>query len=773
MSIVMETSEKTDFKISDSFILGEKVLCTRAAELFDGIEKSSNQKVRIWKTKDPVPDKEEIISEIKKRLGAIFRLRNDLCRIESFGVDRDRFAFAIFAVEEGGVIRNSGVVFSDLLKTYAKCLEKVAILHQEGILCGDICLNSFWQGSQGGLSFIGVMGSLDSALPKFEPTKDLNSNYLAPEQLNDQKLSLATDVFALGILGYFLVTGLYPEREGSSVKDFSTNTVIPEWCRTIFAKALQSNPSDRYENAFDFMREFREKMRQEIKDDQVGGNLVKSEELVGGRFGILIRSILIVGLISVGIVLALPVYTQYANNKKLEAAVAPHRAVASQPLNNLITGLLDSQKMPEMRHQYLSKIVESEDPVAHAVLVSLGRNSADVIFRKACENAIIERARKGGMLRSAEVVEAWFSKFNDETGLPGYGDDVLLTLDVSLPEESRSKSIRRIYAENPSMALYLAGAAAIDSEVPEDYRAVLAQLLGDKLDLSALENHGALAIMVSSVSLSQRYGQDITDRMDSISDSDLLWALSLLAGRDDGLTPYFAKELDERNLVRPPKSYLVKLMANRLDIPSDVLKTISKSINGDLQPSDIGSLGRWYDGSIEKILLTLCATEEDSDLLYEIFDTMASRELENSLSAKLIKWIKDNFWEDRLKFAKGVGLLALHDEFQDADLQEALSGFDRYASDRALLSALISSENPKIISAVLQRYKDVIPISNLLILLSDSNKDVRLAAVDAASRTNELGALQYVIRSYEAERDPEVRALYEDRFWAIKQRIRK
>jgi hypothetical protein len=774
MSVEVLKSDETEFKISDRYNLGEQILSTRLATLFEAVEKTSNRRLRLWRSKEPVAQKAELHSEIKKRFGAIYRLKQDLCKLESFGIDSDNYPFAVLSDEAGGILKRSGSVFSEILSLYRGCLEKIAILHQEGIECGDLCLNSFWQDDKRDLSLIGIMGTLDATTPKFDPNSDPSSNFLAPEQLNGGKPSLASDVFALGILGYYLLTSAYPDRQGLAVKDFATNVAIPEWCRSILGKAVKSDPADRFESATDLLRVFSEGMNQENKLAPVQEDDLKTlVEPKPSSAGVFIRAFLIVGLIAVGIVIAWPFYTKYLSKAAMEVAVAPHRAVASASLNSLVEGILENQNFPERRREYLSKIVESEDPVAHAILVALGRNSAEVDFRKDCENAIIERARRGGMLRSAEVVESWFGKFNDESGLPGYGDDVLMTLDVSLPEDNRGKSIRRIYAENPSMALYLAGAAAIDSNSPESYRALLAQLLGDKLDLSELEKHGALAIMLSSVSLSQRYGQDVTDRIDSFSDSDLLWALSLLARRDDGLTPYLAKEVVDRNLVPSPRSYLVKLMANRLDIPSDVLRTISKSISGELEPSDIGSLGRWYDGSIEKILLTFCATEESSDLLYEIFDTMASRELVDKLSSKLIRWIKDNFWAERLRFAKGVGLLALHNESDDIDLQQALSAFDRYASDKALLSALISSEDPKITSAVLTRYKDVIPISNLLILLSDPNKDVRLAAVSAASRTNELGALQYVIRAYEAERDPEVRAVYEEKFWAIKQRIKK
>lgn len=774
MSISMQTSEKANLNLKDLYEIKGKIISTRTADLYSAIEKTSSSEIRLWKIRNQLPDNQGLIAEFKNRLRALFKLRSEIGRFEVFGVDNQRVAYAILPNEKGtqitGAIDNPDYAFDVL----GQCIEKVALVHAQGILCGDICNNSFWIDETGNVSFVGIMGSLDFDTPKLDVEKDPISNYLAPEQLNAGVLSLSTDVFAIGVLACFMFTGSFPSREGANIKDIPN---LPEWFREIIAKTLRADSQERFANAGELLIEYREKLKSHMalepkKMAERKGDFERGRE-APERLRSVLKGLLVVGLISTGLVISMPIYTQYIHNRAIEQAVAPHRAVASESLNRLITGLLAAVHDPVKRGEVLSQVIDSEDPVAHAMLVAISRNTTDIQFRKSCENAIIERARRSGLMRSAEIVANWFSNFNDEQGLPSYGDDVLLALDGSLPGDSRSKSIRRIYAENPSIALYLAGAASVDSQTPEDYQGVLSQLIGDKLNLESLEGKGTFSLIIASISLSQRYGQDVVDRIDSMKDSDLLWSLSVLAERDDALSTYFAEEVLERNLIQPPKSYLVKLIAERQDLPSDVLKSISKGIFGTLEPIDIGSFGRWYDNSIEKILLTLCATEINSEVSLEIFDTLASKELVHKLSSKLMRWVKDNFWQDRIKFSKSIGLLALNDEFTDSDLQGALAGFESYVSDRSLLGALLSAENSRIVEAVINRFKDVVPISNLLLLLTDTNKNIRIAAVRAAGRTNDVGALRYVLKNYELERDPDVRRAYEESFWVVKQRIAK
>lgn len=779
MSILMQSAEQTDIDISEVYEIKSKLLSTRTADLFVAIEKTSGSETHLWKLREKLPEHDGLIAEFKNRLRALFKLRSELGRFEIFGVDKKRVAYAVIPPEAGSGLMGGRFQSVEAAVIFGECIQKVAFLHEKGILCGDLCNNSYWIDKDQKISFIGIMGSLEMAPPKLNPDGDPVSNYLAPEQIDGSLLALATDVFALGVLGFYLFTGKYPVRDKNNIIPLPDSPALPPSCKQILEKCLKSDVNERFSNAIDLATDYQSVLKEIVKNDPNKKSKISNElgdgssALRSGVAAKMLGLLLFAVVIAVGFVVAMPIYTQYRHKSALELSVEPHRAVASTTLNQLISDLFKVAENPEQRNQVLNLITESEDPIAHAMLVAVSRSTGDVDFRNNCQKVIIERARRSGMTRSAAVVSSWLGKVQVQPALPGYANDVLMVVDGSLPADVRGKTIRRIYAENNSLALYLSAAAAIDSNNPEDYRELLAQLIGDKLHIDNIKSLGALALIISSASLSDYYGRDVLDRIETIKDSDLLWILETTSLRDDGLTNLFAQECQRRNLIHAPRSYLLRILSERTDLPSDVLKSIAKGVFGKLEPQDIGSFGRWYDGSLEKILLTLLASEDDEEVRGEIYDTMASRELSHKFSSKLMKWVRDNHWDQRVQFAPSIASLALADEYQDIDIEENLASFDPYVSDKSLLGALISSDNTRVVVAVLNRYKQIIPISNLLILLADPNKDIRMAALGAASRTNEVGALQYVIKSYHAETDIEVKKAYEEKFWVIKQRLQK
>jgi serine/threonine protein kinase len=775
----MQSAEQTDIDISEVYEIKSKILSTRTADLFVAVEKTSGSETHLWKLREKLPEHDGLIAEFKNRLRALFKLRSELGRFEIFGIDKKRVAYAVIPPEGGAGLTGGKFQIAEAAILFGECIQKIAYLHEKGILCGDLCNNSYWLDKNQRISFIGIMGSLEMSPPKLNAEGNPVSNYLAPEQIDGSLLALATDVFALGVLGFYLFTGKYPARDKNDIAPLADSPTLPPPCKQVIEKCLKTDINERFSNAIDLATDYQKVLKDIVKSDPNGKSKISNELGDGNpplRSGIaakILGLVLFAVIIAVGFVVAMPIYTQYRHKSALELSVEPHRAVASANLNQLISELFQVAENPEKRNYILNAITESEDPIAHAMLVAVSQSTGDVDFRNSCQKVIIERARRSGMTRSAAIVGSWLGKVQLQPNLPGYANDVLMVVDGSLPADVRSKTIRRIYAENNSLALYLAAAAAIDSNNAEDYRELLAQLIGDKLQIDKIKSRGALALIISSSSLSDYFGRDVLDRLDTINDADLLVILQTTSSRDDGLTNLFAQECQRRNLIHAPRSYLLRILAERTDLPSDVLKSIAKGVFGKLEPQDIGSFGRWYDGSLEKILLTLLASEDDEEVRAEIYDTMASRELSHKFSSRLMKWVRDNHWEQRAQFAQSIASLALADEYADIEIDNNLASFDKYVSDKSLLGALISSENTRVVVAVLNRYKQIVPISNLLILLADPNKEIRMAALSAAARTNEVGALQYVIKSYNAETDIDVRKAYEEKFWVIKQRLQK
>lgn len=88
--------------------------------------------------------------------------------------------------------------------------------------------------------------------------------YMAPEQLRGMKVSAASDVYALGVVAYELVTGRHPfaardpahikemQEAGVKVNPCDLNPELPCAAQTTILKALSYYPHERYRRARDF-----------------------------------------------------------------------------------------------------------------------------------------------------------------------------------------------------------------------------------------------------------------------------------------------------------------------------------------------------------------------------------------------------------------------------------------------------------------------------------------------------------------------------------------
>lgn len=97
--------------------------------------------------------------------------------------------------------------------------------------------------------------------------------YMSPEQLVGQPLGVMSDVYALGIIAYEMITGRRPfnpdsifqlhemQREGVRVKPKDLRPALPEAAQEVLMKALAYAPEDRYQSAREFCDELAETLK--------------------------------------------------------------------------------------------------------------------------------------------------------------------------------------------------------------------------------------------------------------------------------------------------------------------------------------------------------------------------------------------------------------------------------------------------------------------------------------------------------------------------------
>ena len=248
----------TDGVIGDYFTLESYLVSTRTADAYQAIDKSRNTPHCLWIMKHPLALNSEAVRRFLTRMQKIDEIRPPLAAMSAYGVDAAGMAFALFPPLDGFTVVSGNIETTEAERRFVACVRAIDRLHANGVVCGDLCGASFWVDRLGDISLVGLMGSFDSEalattmLPTVETIP-----FIAPEQRCGGGLEPATDVFALGVLAYYLLTHSYPFGQGAELMlaefDFakmqrldSFGIVPPVWAEEVMAGCLHPDPQRRY-----------------------------------------------------------------------------------------------------------------------------------------------------------------------------------------------------------------------------------------------------------------------------------------------------------------------------------------------------------------------------------------------------------------------------------------------------------------------------------------------------------------------------------------------
>ena len=174
------------------------------------------------------------------------------------------------------ILKPEGVALDYTARLMEQIGHALGAAHEEGILHRDLKPeNIMIQRLAGGREQVKI---IDFGIAKVRDSQLAPSTlvaatagtivYMSPEQLQGEKVTVASDVYALGVIAYELVTGRRPfnpetgfqlleiQREGVRIKPKDLRPALPESAQSVILKALAFNKQERYQSAAEFGEEF-------------------------------------------------------------------------------------------------------------------------------------------------------------------------------------------------------------------------------------------------------------------------------------------------------------------------------------------------------------------------------------------------------------------------------------------------------------------------------------------------------------------------------------
>lgn len=773
---------------------------TRTATLYRAIDQRRNSPVSLWTLHYPLEKGTAGAREFSGRLAAIQDMRPPLVELLGSGIDGEGVAFVELAAFEGYPVVAGNIEASEGERRFLACVRIAARLHEEGISCGDICGTTFWMSRGGEVQFVGVMGALsEPSPPQFQ--RD-TVDYIAPEQRTGAVADSSSDIFALGVLGYYLLAGRGPYGEteaGISADNFRPLRELvsnpPPWADEVLGRCVSLNPNDRPLSAGLLLQEIasvRERVLSAQNSPVRSGSRTPTTKDPRPKREVMTRpdtapdapaeepkksSNLVYIVVGTGLALgigsgvfAVLSLTGSDSGRSTSHELSLHKdALENSELRDAVDVISKGGSNLAEQSFELEKIVGSDDPLAHEILVRSAKEAPTAEVRALSEKAIIDRARRLGLMRSSEQVRQWLRTLRGGE-LPSIYEPMLRSLDITLPIEARSSLLRAAYASNPRVVLKLASALVLDTAKYTDYQPVIAQLITDSRQIEDASSHASMALIMVDEELSLLFGDDVIQRREELSDADIRWLLNMLAGRADMNVRALANLALERGLIEPIAGSFLKLVRDRPDLPTEVVEALTRAAAGSLTPNEIGAFGRWYDLEAERVLLAVLATAKDPVVLSEAFDMLAAKSLTIEPSARLMAWVRKHHWDRRLEYSSVLGGLAFVKDLDNEDLKQRLSLLDGIAHEKGLLNILVDSRDSRLARMVSERYPKELGLGGLLSLLGHEDPQVRILAMAGLKDDNDVGALKYIGDRYEREKDPTVRKAYVDTFWFIRER---
>ena len=205
-------------------------------------------------------------------------------QVHSVGLDKRHYLYYMMTWHEGATLQeriNLGHFFSinGAIKIGTQIAQGLSTLHRLNIIHRDIKPDNIHQGSDQQIRILDLGVALNSEVTS--PTSMANPgtpSFMAPELFNGEQASVQSDLYALGVTLYYVLTRKYPYGEieafqtpnfGKIIPPTRYRPEIPEWLNNIIIKAISREKESRFETSEEMLLAFEYKDRRPVSIQKI------------------------------------------------------------------------------------------------------------------------------------------------------------------------------------------------------------------------------------------------------------------------------------------------------------------------------------------------------------------------------------------------------------------------------------------------------------------------------------------------------------------------
>jgi len=236
-------------------------------EIYEAWEEDLQRRVAIKIISQRALENETAVERFKSEGRALAKLQNPhIVGIHTLGVHEGRNYIAMeyfegLPLQDFLMVHPSGL--RETLDLFRQMLLGLAGAHEAGIVHRDLKPQNVLVSDQFNAKLIDFgIAKVYSEVPSFHTSTDVfigTINYTAPEVLKGQVASFKSDIFSMGLVFYYMLTGNIPFQATSQLAvieniktqeltfDNHLKLLLPDGIKNLVAKMIAKNPEDRYQ----------------------------------------------------------------------------------------------------------------------------------------------------------------------------------------------------------------------------------------------------------------------------------------------------------------------------------------------------------------------------------------------------------------------------------------------------------------------------------------------------------------------------------------------